>query len=340
VHEAGGQRPRAGPDGVVPSVGGSVPRVTAAVLTYDGRELLEVVLPSLARQRFRDFRVLVVDNGSTDGTEEWMAAAWPDVEVVRLPTNVGVTPALNVCLTAPRTELVLLLNNDMELDPECLGELVRVLDEHPEAGSACPKLLSFHDREVLDGAGDAYSWGGVAWRRGHGERDSGQYDAPRAVFGACGGAALYRRTAVSHVGPFDETFFAVYEDVDWAFRAQITGRSCRYVPSAVAYHMGGATIGDDLNEFVQYQLWRNSIWMVAKNYPLAAVVDHARDVVFIQWMRLKWAIDHKRTRLLLRAWRDAARGMPAVLRKRRIIQRQRLAALQDLERVIGVDDPA
>jgi len=316
------------------------PRVTAAVLSYDGRELLEVVLPSLARQRYQDFRILVVDNGSTDDTLAWLAANWPEVEVMAIPENIGVTRACNVCLNTPDTELVLLLNNDMELDPGCVGELVRALDEHPEAGSAGAKLLDFYDRELLDGAGDAYSWGGVAWRRGHGERDSGQYDSPRPIFGACGGAALYRRSALLTVGTYDESFAAIYEDVDWSFRAQIAGMSCRYVPSAVVFHMGGVTVGRDDSDFVRYQLWRNCIWMVLKNFPASALAHHARDLAFIQWTRLKWAIEHRRMRVLLRAWRDAARGLPGVLRRRREIQRGRRVALADLEQVIGVDDPA
>jgi GT2 family glycosyltransferase len=316
---------------------GASPRVTAAVLTYDGRELLEVVLPSLARQRFRDFRALVVDNGSTDGTEEWMAAAWPDVEVIRLPTNVGVTPALNVCLTAPRTELVLLLNNDMELDPECLGELVRVLDEHPEAGSACPKLLSFHDREVLDGAGDLYLWSGEANRRGQGAGDVGQYDAPRAVFGACGGAALYRREALQTVGLFDERLFAIYEDVDWSFRAQLQGVGCRYVPSAVAYHMGSATLGAGLNDFTLYQNWRNGIWVLAKNYPLSALLRHGHSFIDAQAHHFVWAVQQRRVGVFARAWRDALRGMPAVMRTRSAVQRSRTVGLRELERVIGAE---
>src|SRR5271163_4685484 len=117
------------------------PPLTVVVLTYNGRELLEVVLDSLATQRYRDFTTVVVDNGSCDDSVMWLAQAWPDVAVLALPENVGVTRALNVCLSSAGTELVALLNNDIELDPDCLGELVHALHEHPEAGSAGGKLL-------------------------------------------------------------------------------------------------------------------------------------------------------------------------------------------------------
>ncbi|MGH3994108.1 MAG: glycosyltransferase, partial [Pseudonocardiaceae bacterium] len=166
-----------------------------AVLSYDGRHLLETMLPSLAAQEFRDYRVVVVDNGSSDGTAGWLAEHWPQVAVVALPDNVGVTPALNVCVREARTEFVGLFNNDLELHPAALGELVGALREHPQAASAGAKLVDFHDHAVLDGAGDTFAWAGTGDRRGHGERDRGQYDQPGEFFGACGGAAVYRRAA-------------------------------------------------------------------------------------------------------------------------------------------------
>jgi len=114
------------------------PRVTAAVLTYDGRHLLEILLPSLAAQTLgEELRTVVVDNGSSDGTAQWLAAEWPQVEVVRFEENIGVTAALDVCLRAGEgSEHVAVLNNDLELDPACLAELLAALDAHPEAGSA------------------------------------------------------------------------------------------------------------------------------------------------------------------------------------------------------------
>jgi GT2 family glycosyltransferase len=306
------------------------PRLTAVVLTYNGRQLLEVALPSLAEQRYRDFATIVVDNGSSDDTLEWLQASWPEVDVVALPRNIGVTAALNVCVAAAASELVGLFNNDLELDPGCLGELVQGLDEHPEAGSAAAKLLNYHDREQIDGAGDIFRWSGTAGRRGHGERDVGQYDRPQAVFGACGGAAVYRRQALERVGPFDEDFFAFYEDVDWSFRAQLAGFSCRYVPSAVAYHMGSATLGPGLSEFTRYHLWRNGIWMAAKDYPLPLLLWQLPRLLAHQLDNLREAIRERRLGLLWRAWRDALRALPRLLYKRAGVQRTRRVSLASL----------
>jgi GT2 family glycosyltransferase len=311
------------------------PRLTVAIATYNGRELLATVLDSLAKQTFRDFRVVVVDDASTDGTSAWLADRWPEIEMLVHPANRGVTATLNACLRSGQGELVALLNNDVELDPNCLAELVRELDAYPGAAAAAAKLIDFNHRDVIDGAGDVYAWSGTANRRGHGERDVGQYDRAQPIFGACAGAALYRRSALDAVGLLDEDFFAFYEDVDWSFRAQLQGYSCRYVPTAIAYHVGGATVGQGVSDFMLYQNWRNAVFVVLKNYPLSALLRHGCQFLVSQAHNLVWAIQTDRLGIFLRVWRDTLGRMPTVLRKRRLVQRSRTVGLKDLERVIG-----
>ena len=306
------------------------PLVSAVVLSYNGRQLLEGLLPSLAGQTRPADEVLVVDNGSSDGTCEWLAAEWPEIRVERIPSNVGVTAALNRGVRAAQGEFVALLNNDIELDPDFLRELVRAALENPAAGSLSPKLLSLDDRRVLDGAGDTFYWAGTGWRRGHGERDTGQFDAEQAIFGACGGAAVYRREALATVGPLDEDFFAFSEDLDWSFRAQLAGFSCRYVPSAVAYHRGSATVGKGETDFFRYHTWRNGLWIVLKDYPLAFLLLALPRIVFGQLQNLRVAVHEHKLRLLWRVWRDTARGLSALLRKRAAVQRTRRVSLRQL----------
>lgn len=317
------------------------PKVVVSIATWNGRHLLEVMLPSLAGQAFRDFRVVVVDDASNDGTTEWLAREWPEVQVVALEQNGGVTAAFNVCVRAARpAPLVGLFNNDMELDAGCLGSLVEVLDRHPGAGSAGAKLLSFHDRGVLDGAGDLFDWGGTGWRRGHGEADDGRYDEPCEIFGACGGAAVYRSAAIEQVGTFDESFFAFVEDTDWAFRARLAGWGCRYVPEAVAYHMGSATLGVGATEFTQYHLWRNGIWLVAKNYPLEALLRHAPRLLYVQAAQFAVALRSGRLCVWARAVRDALRASGAVLHRRRAVQAMRTVNVRTVEEAAAAGQPA
>jgi hypothetical protein len=312
--------------------------VTVAIATYNGRHLLEVVLPSLRGQSFEDFRVVVVDDASSDDTAQWMAAHWPDVDLVVHPHNRGVTAALNTCLEAGAdSEMVALLNNDVELEPDCLAELVAALDEHPEAGCSCAKLLAFEDRSVLDGAGDTYTWGGEANRRGQGERDVGQYEEPQEVFSACGAVAVYRRSALDAVGLFDARLFALYEDVDWGYRAQLAGWGCRYVPTAVAFHMGSATLGKGASDFALFHNWRNQIWVVAKNHPAAALVRHAPALALVQARNLGIALRRGKGMLWLRVWRAALAGMPVVLRERRRVQRARVRSTAELDALVGAD---
>jgi GT2 family glycosyltransferase len=313
------------------------PRLAALVVNHNGRHLLEIVLPSLAAQTYRPLEIVVVDDASGDDSLAYLAERWPDVRVVAGTENVGVAATFNHAVQAAQTEYVALLNNDLELAPDCLAELARTLDENADAAVVAAKLLDYDRRDRLDGSGDVYTWAGEANRRGQGEVDRGQYDEPGEVFAACAAAALYRRSALEQVGPFDEQLYAIYEDVDWAFRARLAGYRCLYAPTAVAYHMGSATLGPGLTDFALYQNWRNGIWVVAKNYPLASLLRHAPALAIAQLRNLAWAIKQRRARIWLRVWRDALRGLPAVLAKRRSVQRARTIGAGELERVV---DPA
>jgi len=311
-----------------------VARVTLAVLTYNGRELLDVVLPSALALDYADRRVVVVDNGSGDGTIEHVRERYPDVEVVALGRNLGVSAGLNRCVEAADGEYVALLNNDLELEPGWLGPLVEALDADPGAASASGKLLRYRDRDRIDAAGDWLLWSGATINRGHGEPDDGRYGAPETVFAACAGAALYRRAAFADVGPFDESFFAYIEDVDWAMRAQLRGWRSRYVPAARAFHMGGETARRTPERFARLQA-RNALVFVAKTFPRWALVRHGWKVALHHALWLGAAIREGRGRAHLGAWADAARALPAALRARRQIQAGARASRAELEALVA-----
>ncbi|HEY5198079.1 MAG TPA: glycosyltransferase family 2 protein [Solirubrobacteraceae bacterium] len=311
-----------------------VSRVTAVVLTYDGRDLLDILIPSLRAQRYSDMSIVIVDNGSSDGTAGHVNERWPDARLIEIPVNIGVAAALNRGVRAADGEYVALLNNDLELEPDWLGALVGVLDRHPEAASATGKLLNFHRRRELDAAGDLMRWSGAPDQRGHGEPDRGQYDDAVAVFSPCAGAALYRRSSFDAVGLFDEDFFAYMEDIDWGFRAQLAGFASRYEPAAVAYHVGGATTAREPGRYVALQR-RNQILLVLKNYPLAALVRHAPAILLHQ---AGWVASSRRDGVLrehVAALRSAARAVPGTVRKRRPIQRGRRATVAQLTDVMS-----
>ncbi len=308
----------------------TAPHVTAVVLTYNGRELLERMLPTLLAQRYTSFEALVVDDGSADGTVEHLREHWPQVRVIANPVNVGVAASLNRGVQAARGEYVALLNNDVELDPDWLAALVRALGEHPEAAAATGKLLDFHHRERFEAAGDFMRWSGMSGHHGQGERVGSACEEPAAVFSPCAGAALYRRSAFADVGLFDEDFFAYLEDVDWGFRAQLAGYTARYEPAAVAYHMGGATTGRQASRFTAL-LRRNSALVVLKDYPAAALLRHLPQVVAFQLISLYASFRDGILGAHLRALAGSARLLPRMLRKRRTIQRGRRVSVAQLD---------
>jgi GT2 family glycosyltransferase len=240
--------------------------VSVVIPTWNGRTMLDVALESLERQSLAPLEVIVVDNGSTDGTAEHVRERWPEVDIVALAENVGFAAGVNRGLERVRGEFVALINNDVELHPDCLEELAGGLTRDSGAASAASKMLRFDDRTVIDATGDTMRWSGVALQRGQGERDHGQYDRAERVFSACAGAALYRRAAFAEVGPFDEGFFAYLEDVDWGFRAQLLGHGCAYVPTAIAYHVGSASTRREgkPDPFFYGLPRRNNVWMCSR----------------------------------------------------------------------------
>ena len=316
----------------------ATPVFVAVVVNWNGRHLIDDTLESLAGQDYPDLATLVVDNGSTDGSVEYLADEWPGVHVLSLPDNQGFPTAVNRGIAASSGEFVAVLNNDMELHPAWASALAGALAEVPSAASAGGKLLKASQREILDGAGDVIGWDGYSSRRGQGKVDVGQYDERALVVSACAGAAMYRRRALEVVGPFDERFFAYAEDTDWGFRAQLAGFDCVYEPTSVAYHVGAAT-SSKRDGFELYQFHRNSVWMMVKNFPLAALVLHAPWAIGRRLVSLASAIRGGNGMVVLRAWRDAARGMPRYMGERRRIQRRRARGFRQLSKVVPVFTP-
>ncbi len=303
------------------------------MLNFNGRRLLEVILPSLAAQRYRDFEIVVVDDCSSDDSLAYLQSEWPAVRVVRTgESNVGVSAALNVAVRASTGEFVALLNNDIELDPLWLGELVAALDFHPEAASAAGKLLNYHQRGQIDGAGDIFTHAAMAWGRGNGQPDHGQYDREEEIFAPTAGAGLYRALAFTDVGPFDESFHAYFEDVDWGLRAQLAGYRSRYVPTAVGYHMGGATTkGHKSPRYYELQ-YRNTLAVMMKDVPARFLLRNMPVIAWHQLIGLGYSLRAGMLRVHLRAFRAALYGAPGWLRSRRTIMRRRRIETREFAR--------
>jgi len=242
-------------------------RATIVIPNYNGAKLLSACLDSLSRQTFRDFGVLVVDNGSTDDSAALCERRSGELSLLRKDSNLGFAAAANEGIRNSDGELVALLNNDTETDPDWLLELVAALDRRSDIAFCASRMLDLSDRSLIDSAGNCYAFNGRSIPRGFLERDAGQYEKEEEVFGACAGAALYRRSLFDEIGVFDESFVSYKEDVDLDFRAQLRGFRCLYVPGAICYHVGGATSGRRRSDLAVRLSACNSIITFVKNMP-------------------------------------------------------------------------
>lgn len=262
---------------------------------WNGRHHLDDCLNALRRQTFADHEVILVDNGSTDGSQAYVHAEFPEVRLMELPENRGFTGACNAGYQASRGEFICLLNNDTEADPAWLEVLVATFDRYPEVGIVATKMLLFDQRDHFHSAGDYYSVDGIPGNRGVWQQDRGQFEREEPVFSACGGAAAYRRSMVEQIGFLDDAFFFSCEDVDLAWRAQLGGWDVIYAPQAIVYHKLKASGGSGVTG--SFHDGRNFFYVIWKNYPAGLLRRHAGKIV-----RAQLGI----TREALRAWRGAA----------------------------------
>ncbi len=228
-------------------VGSNHPRVVAIVLNYNGRQLTLDTLASLQRMDYPNWELLVVDNGSTDGSYEAVAATFPDVRQVRTEENLGAAGGLNLGIRAALErdcDYLLLLNNDIEVDPRLLTELVAVAESDPTIGCVGPKAYYHDDPRRLWSAGGVIRFKeSVTRERGMGRLDRGQFDRDQEVDYVNGCAMLVRRAAMEEVGPWDTIYHLAVEDADWCMRMKRLGYRCYYAHRARLWHRVSSTTG-------------------------------------------------------------------------------------------------
>lgn len=316
-----------------------LPFVSVVIPNFNGKPLLAICLGAMQRQTYPPdrFEVIVVDDASSDGSVEYLANQYPEVRVVALARNSGFVAACNRGVAMARGDILVLLNNDTEAEPGWMEALILGFMAQPEAGSAASKMLLFDRRDVLHTAGDLMGADGVPRNRGVWQRDQGQYDHDSWVFGACGGAAAYRREAWEQARGFDEQLFMYLEDVDLSWRLQLLGWKAIYVPEARVYHRLSATGGGRL---ASYYTGRNMIWVIVRNWPSELLRLHWPQIVAAQ-LRIAWdalqAWRGEAARARLRGQLAALFSLPRVLRQRQTIQRSRRVTSTYLETLFVQD---
>jgi GT2 family glycosyltransferase len=308
-----------------------MPEISVIVLNWNGKHFLEICLGSLRKQTFRDFEVILVDNGSEDGSAEYVRTHFPEVHLVALSQNLGFCGGNNAGYEHTKGDIVVLLNNDTEVHPDWLLELHNAAARYPNAGSFASKMLYFDERDRLDNCGFGLTSAGLTVDHGRGEIDGIAWAEPRSVFGACAGAGAYRRSMIEKIGFLDNDFFTFYEDVDLAFRAQLRGYDCVFIPGAIVYHRYRAT----MNKYRSRQIFltqRNVEFVYLKNLPFGLMVRSLPQRVLYELGGFLYFAKVGVGTAFLKGKADALRNFPKIIRKRRIIQKEKTVTIGQLLR--------
>lgn len=248
-----------------------MPDVTIVIPNYNGIAYLGACLRSVEKQEGVSAEVLIVDNGSTDGSQEYIRTEFPACRLICLEKNYGFCRAVNEGFRYAGSEYVILLNNDTEIKPDFALRLLASIKKDRKRFSCQACMIQYHDHSKMDDAGDFYCVLGWGMARGKG-RPVENYRSGQKIFSSCAGAAIYRKSLTERLGGFDEAHFAYLEDMDLCWRARIHGWKSWYEPDAEVFHVGSATSGSRYNRFKVLHSAGNNLYMIYKNMPLAQML--------------------------------------------------------------------
>jgi GT2 family glycosyltransferase len=337
-----------------------VKTVAIAIPSLHRPDLTARCIQSIQKQTLpaEEWEIVVIENEAAAG-QILPDPLPPNTRRIDLPTNEGTTGSINRAVAATESHYILLLNNDVELTPDYVATLIAAMDGSPKLGFATGKLLRATQPTHFDGAGDAMLMAGAAYRLGHLDPDHGQFDQPMPVLAACGAAALYRRVAFVASDGLDADFFAYLDDLDLALRAQLLGYSGIYIPEAVAYHVGSATLSPQpspeqklsgapqqagrrlaaaaqgaLHPRVVEYITRNQLYLLIKNYPRAVFLGLLPRIVVYQCLWALLVVRQGALRPYLRGMRSAFRNRRAMRKKgRELMGRRRIGVNEFFRRL-------
>ncbi len=309
-------------------------KVTIVIPVWNGANWLPDCLHALRQQTFRDFTVLIVDNGSNDGSADITRAIWPQAQIIAFKRNRGFAAAVNAGFRASASAYIALLNVDTQPRPNWLATLVATMDQSaPAIGCLASKMLAMHNPELADNCGDMLSWQGAAHKRGH-NQPADCFNRTEEVFSACAGAALYRRKMLEELGGFDERFFIYLEDVDLGLRARLHGYHCLFIPTAEVLHKGhGSKIPQ--GRYVRL-ITRNRLMLFLKNMPAGLLLRHAPELLYGQ---LYFLIAWRRPFSVLAGYAMLLPCLAHIIRARRRAAHNMLISRQAVEQLLSPTMP-
>lgn len=242
------------------------PKASIIIPNWNGKELISICLKSLKGQTFKNFEVIIVDNGSIDGSVEFIEGKYPEFFLIKLDKNIGFSPAVNLGIRSSKGEYIFLLNNDTKVEKSCMFYLVKALDSHPDIGMVAAKMLQFNNPKIIDSFGDYIDCVGHADNIGFGKIDGEKFNKGGYVFLVTGGGSIFKKEVFKKVGYFDEDYFAYFEDVDFCLRAQLQGFKAWVEPRAKILHKHKATSNKN-RSFLEYLQFRNMMQTIIKDFP-------------------------------------------------------------------------
>jgi GT2 family glycosyltransferase len=303
------------------------PLVTTIVVNWNGQAYLEKCLASLRAQRYQPHEIIMVDNGSIDGSIDLVETHFPEVRLIRLSHNLGFAGANNLAIRESSGAYVAVLNNDAYAEPDWLSRMVSAAESDPGIGSIACKLLFANPANVINSAGLVMDWAGFTWDWRGGQLDDPSETQIEECLGASGAAALYRRAMLDDIGLYDEDFFAYAEDADLNWRAQKAGWRCVYVPAARAYHVASATLGEG-SRSKTYLQGRNKVWLLAKNLPTGRYLLYVPLMIAYDLLADVWGLFKRRDVGAIAGRGAGLRGLRRMLRKRRLMVNRSVAYLE------------
>jgi GT2 family glycosyltransferase len=318
---------------VSPSPEETQPAVSVIVLNWNGAAFLPRCLEALQAQTYRDFEVLVVDNGSSDGSVDDIEARWPGFRLLRLEKNLGFAVANNRAAEMVHGRWLVFLNNDAFPNPDWLEQMVDAALAWPAFSFFASRLVYADDLNRIQATGDVLNISGFAWSRDNGIPVDYAHLQLEEVFSPCAAAAMYQRQAFLEVGGFNPDFVSHLEDIDLGFRLRLSGRRCLYVPAAIAAHVVSASYGA-VSEYTVYQVQRNVVWMFVANMPGWLFWKYLPAHLMGNLIFLLYYFRRGRARAVWRAKLDALRGLPAALRRRRVIQNTLKVPVSEIDQVL------
>lgn len=309
-------------------------KIKASVIipNWNGAFLLKDCLSSLVKQSFIGFEIILVDNNSTDNSLVYVKENFPQIRIIKLNKNFGFAKAINEGVKATSSKYVVFLNNDTNVDKNWLKSLVECAKSHPEVISVNSKLLNFDNPKRIDGVGILINEVGQARSIGWQEKDRGQYEKEEYIFGATGGAALFRREGFIKAGLFDESYFMYSEEVDFAFRAQFLGYKSIFCPKALVFHKHKAT-AKKMPQHIEYWQFRNMTQTIIKDFPLSLLLKNFRwlKIILVHFNTILYQIKNRFfwPPIMTEIWLII--NLPRLLKERNRIQNNRKVSLDYID---------